>query len=160
MTKEKENITGSFYVKEDYGRTISDNKSTTKKSHFLKQGYDFVKLGAAWAKYKGLPPEKIPGEKKDQNHLFGPEQYKNNPDIDLVLQVIAYSDSLKENKDKKDNYLILSDLKKCREKGQEYNNAGFNAIMERIFPKKESDVDIFMADILIEDKLIELDLED
>ena len=149
--------TRAFYLKSDYASFVDSNKSGTKASHFLNYGYDFAKIAAAIAKYKGYIPEPL---KKDQEKIFGKDEFQNNPLVDLVFQIIAYSKIIKENHENDENHFILSDLNKCREIGEIFSNSGFQFVIDNLFKATEDEVNSLMVDFLSDQKLLIEDLDD
>ena len=140
----------AFNMRPKYAQFVEENKDENKYRHFLKYGYDFAKLAAAIAKAKKIPSEPLKGKSEK---IFEKEQFQNNPDIDLIFQIIAYSEALKEKSDE-DSHLVLANLNKCREISEGYCNAGFYIIAEELFKSEAEDVNSHMVDYLSDEKLL------
>ena len=158
-TKKKDTLkdSRSFYLKDIYAEFVSQNKDEKKKYHLFNYGYDFAKLAAALGKRRNLPPETL---KDKREKIFGKEEFLNNPDIDLVFQIIAYSKEISEKPDNPDNYLILKEINKCREIGEAYCNAAFSTLKNALFKGEKEDVNFFMVDLLKEEGLLIENIDD
>lgn len=128
--KKQSKDTAAFDLPERIGEFINQNKSSSSKVHCFKFGYNYAMISAALASYQNLTPEEI--TEKTQK-VFEKEQFDNNPIIDKVFQIIAYSDAIDNAstpEEKENTYQIISDLNKCRIIGRDFTVSGFTNIYD------------------------------
>jgi hypothetical protein len=148
----------SFNVIDHQHKFINEEKNRNKKkkyNHFLRYGYDFAMISSAWAKANNFSPQEI--MKTDNSHkLFEKAEFLNNPDIDLIFQIITYVNEIKESKGdierSNKSFRIISNKSVCRELCEKYTKVGFNFI-ESLF--RDSDKDPITINKLMVSKLLD-----